>query len=499
MACKLCAELLDNILDQVISYEMAQPSDRWLLAVSGGADSMAMLRALAELRTTGRLALAGLEVAHLNHQLRGMESDTDAAFVVEQAQSVGLRCTLGSSDIGDEARRQKTSVETTARAQRYRFLVETAAARDCGKLALAHNADDNIETMLHRITRGTGIRGLAGIPATRPLQRDGAEVLIVRPLLGVRREGIEHYLQHHRIPYRIDSSNLSKTPTRNRIRHDLIPMLAQQFNPNIFGALQRLRQTAEWMAEAMRDDIEAKRVALTISQADERLVLDAEQMRRLTRIEQGEVLHQALQALGMPLQPIGYRQVVGIMRRLERAQGPEWSLQGPRTLQVKGTNKELVLEMARPPQAVRPALEPLALATPGRTTLPDGYLSFDPHDLECHPVNQVEIEPKSMASDLLERFQRDKDYLEELVDRDRIEGDLQVRPWQRGERFKPLGAPGEKTLGDFFTDQKVPRHDRDRMALVADETGVVWIPGLRIADRVKVNQSSRSVLKLTAS
>ena len=199
---------LQKISQQIRDHRMFAPQDRWLLAVSGGCDSMAMLHGLCMLRQTQMPELSNLQVAHLNHQLRGTESDTDAEFVQHQSKSLGLEVTLGSIDVARIAHETNQSLETAARQQRYQFLAETARARSCNKIALAHNADDNVETILHRIIRGTGIRGLAGIPAVRSLteteeqtvSNGNPELLLIRPLLNASRSEIAVSYTHLTLP-----------------------------------------------------------------------------------------------------------------------------------------------------------------------------------------------------------------------------------------------------------------------------------------------------------
>ncbi|MGD9646759.1 MAG: tRNA lysidine(34) synthetase TilS [Pirellulales bacterium] len=220
--------------------------DHWadlsvLVAVSGGADSVALARALAAIRRPG----AGRVIlAHFNHGWRGAESDADEQFVRELAAFLGWPIEVGRADgdwlPGDPATSAQRS-EAAARRQRYRFLRQTAERLGARYIALGHTADDQIETILHRILRGTGLAGLAGIPQVRAL---GEATSLVRPLLDVRRESILEYLAVIGQPYRSDSSNESRAFTRNRLRHELLPQLARQYNPRVGEALLRLGQQA---------------------------------------------------------------------------------------------------------------------------------------------------------------------------------------------------------------------------------------------------------------
>jgi tRNA(Ile)-lysidine synthase len=209
-----------------------------LVAVSGGADSVALLRGLHELGDEQKLAL---HAAHLDHQLRGQAARDDAEWVARLCQSLAVPCTIGQSDIAGLAQRCGRGIEETARDERYRFLEATARAHDSPAILLAHTADDQAETILHHILRGTGLPGLRGIPREREL---GSGARLVRPLLDIERVTVLDYLSHLGQDFREDESNRDGAYTRNRIRHQLLPLLAREYNPNIREALRRLGDQA---------------------------------------------------------------------------------------------------------------------------------------------------------------------------------------------------------------------------------------------------------------
>lgn len=217
----------------------AWPPQAWhqvtvLLAVSGGADSVALLRAMRALKTGGEGRLC---VAHFNHHLRGDESAADEAFVVDLCRQCGLPCEAGHARIEEAAAESSPGREAATRLARYEFLRQTAARLGARYVATGHTADDQAETILQRILRGTGIGGLAGMARARPL---GAAATLIRPLLEFRHAELLAYLDDLGQPYRSDSSNADTRFTRNRIRHELLPELARQFNPGVVDALLRL-------------------------------------------------------------------------------------------------------------------------------------------------------------------------------------------------------------------------------------------------------------------
>jgi tRNA(Ile)-lysidine synthase len=231
----------------------AWPTRDWddvslLLAVSGGADSVGMLRAIVELKGRG----AGrVFVAHFNHALRGAESDADAAFVGDLCQNLDLPCEIGSANTARLAREEGDGIEAAARGARYAFLQATAERLGARYVVTAHTADDQAETILHRMVRGTGLGGLAGIRRARSL---GPAVTLIRPLLAVRREELVDYLQQIDQPFCEDASNRDMAFTRSRIRHELLPALAASYNPNVREALLRLG-TLAGEAQAVIDEL----------------------------------------------------------------------------------------------------------------------------------------------------------------------------------------------------------------------------------------------------
>lgn len=233
------------------------PPDRWsedvvVVAVSGGADSIALLRALVAIRPAN--ASGRLVAAHLNHGLRGDESDGDAAFVAQVAGELGVEAIVSRGEVAEAARERGDGVEAAARELRYRFLIDTARRVGARSIATAHTRDDQAETLLQRIVRGTGLAGLGGIPRARPLA-DGA-IGLVRPMLMLRRSEVVEYLAALGQPYRTDSSNLDRAYTRNRVRHDLLPQLARDYNPQVVEALARLATQADEVRELVASLVE---------------------------------------------------------------------------------------------------------------------------------------------------------------------------------------------------------------------------------------------------
>jgi tRNA(Ile)-lysidine synthase len=251
-------------------------------AVSGGPDSVALLHALCRLHRGG--SLKRIIVGHVNHQLRGADSDGDEAFVARLADALrkdGLKVEYRGARLAVAG--QRGNLEANARRVRYEWLAETARSAGVRWVATGHTADDQAETVLHRLLRGSGLRGLCGIPRRRPL---GEGVEVVRPLLGVRRTMVLAFLTENGLSFRQDSSNVDQKYTRNRLRHELLPHLAEQYNPAIVDVLNRLARQAD---EVLRgEEEEAKRLlaAAELQRAGAMLVFDR---RRLAAVPRNRV------------------------------------------------------------------------------------------------------------------------------------------------------------------------------------------------------------------
>lgn len=292
------------------------PSDAWephglLMAVSGGADSVALLRACERSRSSGAARLAA---GHFHHGLRGAEADGDAAFVTDLCRSLGVLCFVGQAETA-----AGQTDEAALREARYAFLRETAEREGLRLIATAHTADDQAETVLHRIVRGTGLRGLAGIPAARPLS---AATTIVRPLLPFRRSEVLGYLTELEQNYRRDSSNETAAYTRNRIRHEILPLLSERVHPGAVEALVRLGAQAEEVMRFLEPQIAALQTAAVERElAGDEIVwqIDCERLRGQPHFLIGELLAMLWREAGWPIGAMGYAE----WRRLTAAIGQD--------------------------------------------------------------------------------------------------------------------------------------------------------------------------------
>lgn len=313
-----------RVLEAVRANRLWSPGATVMLGVSGGADSMALLHCVHNLAAR-RDTRWRPHVAHLNHGLRGPAGDADAEFVGRAATHRRLPFVTERVDVREFAAAHDLTIEEAARACRYAFLARAAASADAAVVAVAHHADDQAETILHHILRGSGLRGLAGMPAIRPLDATGT-LRLARPLLYFRRVMLGDYLRAVDVAWCADAANIDEAHTRNRIRHRLLPMIEQQINPRVVDALLRMGEQArasseliESMAASLltgprvrcRDDVDGARL----------LLVPATDLAASPRIVQGQAVRQALRKLGVGLGEIGYERIAAVLTMLAAGRG----------------------------------------------------------------------------------------------------------------------------------------------------------------------------------
>jgi tRNA(Ile)-lysidine synthase len=430
-----------------------------VVAVSGGPDSMALLVALHRLSDSLGIAL---HVAHLNHGLRAEDSDEDAHFVSEQAQAIGVPATVGRVDVRALHAHQGGSLEAVARDARYAFLDETSAKVGATKIALGHQRDDLAETVLMLLLRGAGSTGLGGI---RPI-RDGKWI---RPLLPFTRHDIVGFLSHEDIPYRSDTTNMDRRFLRNRLRLDLLPLLARKFNPEVRAGLVR---TASLLAA--EDDLLAE---MTEEAGRSVFVEDGVSAQRL--LEQPLAIQRRLLRGWLErLLPAGRMATFADTERLRRyIEGRAVRQSVTRALRFIRDGGVVRVDGSM----CRPCREAVCLHVPGVTRVPGVS-----HGVSARVVAREGIQPKRPRE-------------EAVFDWAQVRQPLLLRAWRRGDRLQPFGCSGTKTVSDLLTDRKVAATERPRVAVVTDGEGaVMWVVGHRAAALCPVESTTRQVLLLRA-
>jgi tRNA(Ile)-lysidine synthase len=447
---------------------LLRPCATVVVAVSGGRDSVALLAALRELSGQPERSYR-LTVAHLDHALREGAGD-DAAFVRALAEQWNLPVVVSRRDVGAEARRRGQGVEEAARAVRYAFLGEVARSVGATFVATGAHADDNVETILHRVVRGTHLRGLAGMCASRPLE--GGQVILVRPLLGSRRDDITAYCRRAKLPWRSDPTNADTGLRRNFIRHELLPLLRARLNPQVDAALLRLAAAAGEAETHLSAEASAAVHRALREMGRHHAVLSEASLAGEDAAVRSRAFRAVLEEVGVPMRSVDAQHFA---RLVDLAGGSDVrAVPLPGGFEAKRERGRIIVQ--RPPTET--GFEAVALTCPGRTDLPDG--SAIVCELAALDARQGNRRPNGW----------------EVLDADTIRGSLVCRPRRPGDAFVPLGAPGRQSVGDFLTNRKVPGRRRRQVRCLCDEEGIVYVAPLRIADRVKVTETTRRLLRI---
>jgi len=475
----MTAKLVEDVFAAIERREFLSPGDSVIVGVSGGPDSVALLLVLSALTSSERLPLE-LTVAHVNHGMRP-KADQEERFVVELASRLGLECRTGRFEVASLAA-GKPSIEEVARQCRYGFFDQVAKDVAASKIAVGHNADDQVETILMRIMRGTGLKGLEGMQWARALS-PGSAIEVVRPLLGTSRDEIEAFLEAEGERWCVDETNLGDDFLRSRVRNELLPLLRDRYNPNVHAALLNLSALAAQandLVERLVDEAQRKFARSKPSQ----VLLDAEAVRNLHPIVRSGLLRRVLARLKVPGQEIGLVHV----RQLEGMLASEGSSKGitlPGAVRALKQYDELVLTRAGlTPQPASRRVYPLVV--PGVTMAPELGVTVHAFAQDFYPERY-------------EAFKKTKNLFQEIVAQDKLPASLVVRSRRSGDVFQPLGAPGHKKLNKYFTDQKTPVRKRDFVPLLAAGHEIIWVIGQRISDLVKVDENTHKVVVLTAN
>jgi tRNA(Ile)-lysidine synthase len=447
----------------IAHYDLLQKGDRVLVAVSGGPDSVALLYALLEIKDEFDLDIC---VVHLNHKLRGRESDEDEKFVKNLAQKLDLKFFSKSIDVKKKARGMKLSLEEAARLVRYRYLENLADKIKADKIAIGHQADDQAETFLMRLLRGAGGLGLSGIPPIRGK--------IIRPLIETRREKIEKFLKEKGESYRTDSSNLLPNYFRNKIRLLLLPLIKKKFNPKIVDVLNRASSIISFQQQYIEQKCEEILHDICKIKKSDKIILDLRRFINYDISLQREMIRLCVKELNKDSTDLSFDSIERALDLIQRKKsGRKVKLTGNMWAEVSGENLAIYKEKKK--------LYHYSIPLPGEKNLRSLGMTIKS---EIVSRSSLPVEIRAKGEEIA------------LLDWEKLKRPFNLRSRRPKDKFKPLGMQGTKSVADFLIDMKVPRYERDEVMLLTTQGKIAWIVGYRISDEFKVTDKTKKVLKM---
>lgn len=446
-------------------YQLIEEEDGIVIGVSGGADSMALMMVLNGWRQEKKLRLA---VVHVHHGIRGAEADADEAYVRKAAENLNLPFFVFHLDIPAIAKKHHLTEEETGRMARYRCFQKVLQEQNLNKIAVAHHEEDQAETVLFQMIRGSMISGLAGM---RPVRGN-----VIRPMLSVSRKEIETYLQDQGIRWRTDSTNQSARYARNRIRHEILPVM-EEIHP---GAVRHLAM----MAADMRDletEIQRKASDVLLECRIRRgrtfeVRIEVPDLKKQSEPVRGEVILRAVEDLTGKRKDLTRQHIRSVLRLMDQNNGSRVDL--PYGILARKNYSCLVLEK-------KEEKEKTQVSPPGRL------------EIQIQPWNSGrEIRKPASADSEYERQEFEQQEFVKQIDCDRIRNTLQLRFPEPGDVIQINREGGHKKLRPLFTDLKIDQEKRDRIPVVADGHEIVWVVGYRLSEGYKITRHTRKVAEI---
>lgn len=455
-------DIIKRFRRTISRYRMISPGDGVIIAVSGGPDSVCLLDILYNLKDDLGIFLV---VAHFDHGLRPDEDEGETRFVRSLALKLDLP--FETKKAGKSLLGKGSSLEERARDARYRFLEEVQQSRSCRKIAVGHNLNDQSETVLLRLLRGSGTSGLAGIPPYRDKK-------IIRPLIEISRKEIESYIHCRKLPFLSDPSNLSTRHMRNRIRLELLPLL-KEYQPRIVALLGQTAEVLRMDDELLQKEVEGWVKGVVETGHDGELHIPLPPFLLLPKGLRNRVIRHVLKMVGGNLRRVHMRHIEAV-NGLATGKNPQAGLDLPNGLTAKRVYDSLIFNA-------------------GKGYKPEAFLYHltGPGTYHLEALNST-VSLQEMQNNGLADFASSPWVA--FLDTHDITYPLVIRNLQPGDKFIPLGMRGHKKIKDFFIDLKIPSEARARVPILICEDTVIWVCGHRIDERFKVSSHTKQVLKV---
>lgn len=444
--------------------------DKILVGVSGGPDSTILLYILNRVKKEYNLKLY---VAHFNHKLRGKASEEDAKFVAKLANSYGLDFIKGESDTRSIAEIRRGGLEKVAREERYVFFIKTAISFGINKIALAHNKDDNIETVIHRFIKGSGAQGLSGIPAIRKICEGEfgikslpLDIYIIRPLINEYKSSILEYFKKEGIKYRIDASNYENVYDRNKIRNILVPIIEKKFNLNFKENISNLAVLMGIENDYLQRESEKEARKIIKIEDEGKISIKINSLKRLHPAIRLRVIRSAMQMIFESKRKITFV----LIRNIENIIVGKKGINLPEDIKYKFDNDRIIFER------VEEAKEEISKITIEKITGIDVY-KFGGEKLKFSIVKNTG------------KFNL-KDKRKAFIDSEKIKFPIIIRRRKAGDRFIPYGMDRKVRLKKYLISAKI----KEEPVLICDFKNIMWVAGSRIDDRYKLTDTTKRIL-----
>lgn len=443
----------DRILETITENNLISKGDTVIIGASGGPDSQFLITILNNLKED-----LGFDIvlAHLNH-LHRKEAENDEDLVRETAEKLNLKFYSRSRSMDDYAKEKKLSSEDAGRRLRYEFFNGLAKKFPNSKIAVAHNKDDQSETVLMRITRGTGLDGLRAM--------DYKNGNIIRPILNIKKREILAYLDKNKIPYAIDHTNFENDYTRNKVRLDVIPKL-EEINPNVIDSIYKLSDLARDDLEIIEEVVREKFQAMATIKPGE-IYFDKDEFENTNPFLLRRILRKAVEVLKGEIKDLSKENLDDFLKIKDLDNGKSLIKDD---LSLRKSYRYYILE---------------------EKSSENSQIELNLKECDLVNFNGIYLKSSIINSDNYE-----KDRNTGYFDYDKLSFPLKVRTRRNGDRFVPLGHKSEKKLKDFFIDQKIDRKKRDEIPLILSKDKIIWLASLRISDEFKVTPATKKILKI---
>ncbi|MBN1363922.1 MAG: tRNA lysidine(34) synthetase TilS [Syntrophaceae bacterium] len=454
--------MIEKVCQTIEKYNLLEKGDRVVVALSGGPDSTALLAVLAQISRNLNLTLIP---AHFNHGLRGKESDGDEKFSRNLAKKMGF--VFCSEKMNNRSSKKGISPEDFYRRQRYNFLNKVAKDHRAQKIAMGHNLNDQAETVLLNLLRGTGLEGLKGFLP----KRDG---IIIRPLMEISRQEIISFLDKSEIAYCRDSSNENRMYLRNQIRFELIPYLREKYNPKIEENLARLAEILRVEDEFIQNQVAQVLRSEFVQSGQNRVLLKRDFLNELSTAIRWRLFKTILENFSLSQNGISFAHVK-LLDNLTQKNKSGKRVILPRKIEARREYDNLILEKTK--AHLRQVKYRYVMNIPGTLYIKE---------------RNIKISAKLVKKEKIDFSDKNKVYL----DRDKIKLPLVIRSRKDGDWFQPLGMAGRQKIKNFFIDHKIPSRKRDEMMLIVDRLSVIYIENMHLSDRVKITAETKKVIKI---